>query len=137
MWLPIDLMINKSIIYVVLVSQSICVLRVSKLLSYVNSAGIAEMLRKNVQDKSPPGQRGLRSYRNPIKISDAGDFMMQRCSADLQKNFSLHVFGCGESCSHHFGYSSFHGEGVGCLSCPGDARLGAELLLENEAFVLG
>lgn len=54
MWLPLDLTINKSIICVVLASQSIHVLRLSKLLGYVISAGVAEMLRKNVEDQSPP-----------------------------------------------------------------------------------
>lgn len=56
MWLPIDQMINRSSTCVVLASQSIRVLRLSKLLGYVTSVGVAEMLRKNVEDKSPPGQ---------------------------------------------------------------------------------
>jgi len=55
-WLPGDLTINRSVICVVLASQSICVLRLSKLRSYRISAGVAGMLGKNFQDKSPPGQ---------------------------------------------------------------------------------
>lgn len=45
------------------------------LLGYMISVSTAEMLMKNVQDKSPPG-----SYWNPLKTSDVGDFMMQHFS---------------------------------------------------------
>lgn len=45
------------------------------LLSYMISVSTAEMLMKNVQDKSPPG-----SCWNPLKTSDVGDFMMQHFS---------------------------------------------------------